>query len=88
MGCSRKYPYPPWRKLTIPLPLYGHPAQIQDNLYMIPLSLPGQQKFPLWVGYGSFLEQRKNISCSSKDMTIIIQIRNGQNGILWSVSCV
>ena len=24
---------------------------------MIPLSLSGQEKFPLWVGCGSFLEQ-------------------------------
>ena len=50
-----------------PLPFYGHPAQ----------------KFPLWVKYGSFLERPKNmglISCSSKYMTIIIQIANGQTG--------
>ena len=38
-----------------PLPFYGHPAQIQDILYIIiPFFLCGQRKFPLWVGYGSF----------------------------------
>ena len=60
MGCSRKYPYPPWRKLTIlPLPFYGHPAQIQDILYMIPLFLCGQWKFPVgeaWFFFGTTQE--------------------------------
>ena len=37
-----------------PLPFYGHPAQIQDILYMIPLFLCGRWKFPLWVKYGFF----------------------------------
>ena len=45
-----------------PLPFYGHPAQIQDILYMIPLFLCGQWKFPLWVKHGSFLERPKNIA--------------------------
>ena len=39
-----------------PLPFYGHPVQIQDILYMIPLFPRGRWKFPLWVKYGSFLE--------------------------------
>ena len=47
-----------------PLPFYGHPAQIQDILYMIPLFLRGRWEFPLWVKYGSFffLERPKNIA--------------------------
>ena len=80
-GLFQKISIPPMEKLTIsPLPLYGHPAQIQDIFNMIPLSLPGRRKFPLWVGYGSFLERPKNISCSNKYMTIIIKITNGQTG--------
>ena len=56
LGHSRKDLYPPpWRKLAIP------PSPSLDILYKFKtffgqFPLPGQQKFPLWVGYGSFFE--------------------------------
>ena len=57
----QKISIPPMGEINNPpLPFYGHPAEIQDILYMIPLFLRGRWKFPLWVKYGSFLERPKN----------------------------
>ena len=54
-GLFQKISIPPIEEINnLPLPLYGHPAQIQDILYMISLFLPGWQKFPLWMGHVSF----------------------------------
>ena len=55
MGHSSKDPYPPpQRKLTIP-PLWTSYKNLIHSLDNSP-PLPRQQKFSLWVGYGSFLE--------------------------------
>ena len=54
LGCSRKYPYPPWGKLTIHPPpspdiLYTNVRHTFDNF--LPPPLPSrQQKFLLPVG--------------------------------------
>ena len=62
MGCSRKDPYSPppphggnWQYLPPPLRTsYTNLRHFLDNPCP-PLS--GRRKFPVWVGYGSFLEQ-------------------------------
>ena len=58
MGCSRKDPYPP------PTEEIGNTPPSPDFLYKFKtfldnpyLPFSGRPKFPLWVGYRSFLER-------------------------------
>ena len=66
LGCSRKDPYPPPTEEignNPPPPLwtsYTNLRHFLDNPY---LPLSRWRKFPLWMGYGSFLEQPIILSC-------------------------
>ena len=84
MGCSRKYLYPPWRKLTIP------PPPLMDILYkfktlFIRFPSPSLDRRNFLCGWGVvlFWNNPIYISCNNKYMTIIIQFTNGQIGSFW-----
>ena len=57
MGHSRKYPAPPPRRKSTISPSPDILYKFKTFLDNFPPLLLGQQKFLLWVEYGSFLER-------------------------------
>ena len=62
-GHSTKDPYPPpRRKLTIlPSPSLDILYKFKTFVRQFPTPISGRRKFPLWVGYGPFLEMTQSV---------------------------